>query len=254
MRTAVVTGGSSGIGYSIAAQLLTEGYRVLIGARGEAALYSARDRLSSLGDVVALRLDVCSSESVTSFYDFAAKELGRIDVLVNNAGIGGGGITHELPEEHWRALFETNVHGVYRCTMAFLKRRAADAQEDRIINIASTGGKQGVLHAAGYCATKHAVVGFTKALGLEWAQSGLTINAVCPGFVETDLAVGARERYAAIQGLSVSEVKARIEARVPIGRYIEPNEVARIVAFLAGPGSSGFTAQAINICGGLGNY
>jgi ketoreductase len=124
----------------------------------------------------------------------------------------------------------------------------------RIINIASTGGKQGVIHASPYSASKHGVVGFTKALGLELAKSGITVNAVCPGFVETPFAGKAREHYAAIWGVDEEEARNRIVARVPIGRYVEPHEVAAMVVYLVGPAAAAVTAQALNVCGGLGNY
>jgi ketoreductase len=124
----------------------------------------------------------------------------------------------------------------------------------RIISIASTGGKQGVVHAAPYSASKHGVVGFTKALGLELAKTGITVNAVCPGFVETPMAEQVREHYAAIWGVDEAEAHARITTRVPIGRYVEPAEVAAMVEYLIGPGAAAVTAQALNVCGGLGNY
>jgi ketoreductase len=125
-----------------------------------------------------------------------------------------------------------------------------------IINIASTGGKQGVVHGAPYSASKHGVIGFTKALGLELArdQADITVNAVCPGFVETEMAQQVRNNYAKLWDVTPDEVKRRIEARVPIGRYIEPDEVAAMVSYLASDHARGVTAQAMNVCGGLGNY
>jgi ketoreductase len=108
--------------------------------------------------------------------------------------------------------------------------------------------------AAPYSASKHGVVGFTKALGLELAPTGITVNAVCPGFVETPMAARVREHYAAIWEVSEQETYDRITARVPIGRYVQPKEVAAMVGYLAGPGAAAITAQAINVCGGLGNY
>ena len=126
----------------------------------------------------------------------------------------------------------------------------------RIINIASTGGKQGVIHGAPYCASKHGMVGFTKALGLELARngSGITVNAVCPGFVETEMAERVREHYSKIWEVDLNEAKRRVEERIPVGRYIFPDEVAAMVSYVASPVASGVTAQAMNICGGLGNY
>jgi ketoreductase len=124
----------------------------------------------------------------------------------------------------------------------------------RVIHIASTGGKQGVMYAAAYSASKHGVVGFTKSLGLELAKTGVTVNAVCPGFVESSMAAGARQRYAAIWRCSEDDAKQRIEARIPLGRYVVPNEVTGLVRYLASPDSAAVLAQAFNVCGGLGTY
>ncbi len=129
-------------------------------------------------------------------------------------------------------------------------------ENGRIINIASTGGKQGVIHGAPYSASKHGVVGFTKSLGLELARnhSGITVNAVCPGFVESEMAQRVREKYSKLWNTDAEETRRRVEDRIPIGRYIEPKEVAGMVAYLASPIAQSITAQAINVCGGLGNY
>lgn len=127
-------------------------------------------------------------------------------------------------------------------------------ERGRIISIASTGGKQGVVHAAPYSASKHGVVGFTKALGLELARTGITVNAVCPGFVETPMAERVRTHYANIWGVTEEETHDRISQRVPLGRYVEVREVAAMVEYLVGDDAAAVTAQALNVCGGLGNY
>lgn len=129
-----------------------------------------------------------------------------------------------------------------------------DRDWGRIINIASTGGKQGVVHAAPYSASKHGVVGLTKALGLELAPTGITVNAVCPGFVETPMAERVREHYADIWGVTTSEAFDRITTRVPMRRYVATDEVAAMVEYLSSDRAGAVTAQALNVCGGLGNY
>ena len=122
------------------------------------------------------------------------------------------------------------------------------------MNIASTAGKQGVVLGAPYSASKHGVVGFTKALGNELATTGITVNAVCPGYVETPMAQRVREHYAELWGTTESEAFNRITARVPINRYVQPKEVAAMVAYLITEDAAAVTAQALNVCGGLGNY
>ncbi|PRX99109.1 ketoreductase [Allonocardiopsis opalescens] len=201
------------------------------------------------------RCDVTSPEQVRAFVRAGVARYGPIDILVNNAGRPGGGTTARLADELWYDVIDTNLNSVFLVTKAVLDEgRMLDRGTGRIVNIASTGGKQGVIHAAAYSASKHGVVGFSKALGLELAATGITVNAVCPGFVETPMAERVREHYAGIWDVSEDEAHARITARVPIGRYVEPHEVAAMVCYLIGDGAAAVTAQALNVCGGLGNY
>ena len=200
-------------------------------------------------------LDVRDQASVEKAVDTAMSELGDVDILVNNAGRGGGGPTVSTPEKVWFDVIEVNLNGTYRMTRTVLSRSGMIKQKwGRIINMASTGGKQGVQLAAAYTASKHGVVGFSKSLGLELAKTGVTVNSICPGFVETDLAKTARDNYAKVWGIDSDEVLRRFEARIPIGRYVNPEEVAPLAVMLASDTSAAITAQAINVCGGLGNY
>ncbi|MGE6744157.1 SDR family NAD(P)-dependent oxidoreductase [Allorhizobium pseudoryzae] len=254
----IITGGSVGIGLSIAEHFVCNGYSVSIGARDTQRLERAVSRLEALsgkGLVHAHRLDVVDETSTKAFFEWAFTRDVPPSILVNNAGVGGGGRTLSLPGSTWNELMDCNLHGLYRCCVEFLARLSAAGKGwGRIINIASTGGKQGIAFGAAYSASKHGVVGLTKALGLEYAKSGITVNAVCPGFVETELAAGTRQRYASAHGFTLDEARAHIEGRVPIGRYIEVNEVANAVLFFAGQEANGVTAQTLNVCGGLGNY
>jgi ketoreductase len=160
-----------------------------------------------------------------------------------------------VTDELWLNVMNTNLNGMFFVTREVLRLNLMP-NGGRIVNIASTGGKQGVIHGAPYCASKHGMVGFTKALGLELAKnrSGITVNAVCPGFVETEMAERVRHHYSKIWGTDQAETKRRVEERVPLGRYIEPEEVAAMVAYFLSPQAHGVTAQAFNVCGGLGNY
>jgi ketoreductase len=255
-QTAIVTGATSGMGLEIARQLAERKMNVFICARDGARVVATVKELRELGlEVGGQSCDVTSSDQVRALVTAAVDRYGPIDVLVNNAGRPGGGDTADIPEELWLEVIDTNLNSVFRVTKEVLTTgQMLTRGRGRIINIASTGGKQGVIFAAPYSASKHGVVGFTKALGLELAKTGITVNAVCPGFVETPMAERVREHYAEIWGVDTAETAARITGRVPIGRYVEPREVAAMVNYLASVDAAAVTAQALNVCGGLGNY
>lgn len=249
-KTALITGASRGIGKAIANQLAKENYYVILVSRNASELHDVMNEIKIMGgDGHIIVCDVSYQNQVNAMVE----KLGSIDVLVNNAGRSGGGSTSEMDDDIWHAVINTNLNSIYYLTKAILQKNKIN-KPGRIINIASTGGKQGVMYAAAYSASKHAVVGFTKALGLELARQDITVNAVCPGFVETSMAVKVRENYSKIWGVTSEEAKNRIEQRVPLGRYIQPEEVAGMVTYLASTQAGGITAQALNVCGGLGNY
>ena len=258
MKTALITGASGDIGKAIAHQLCSEGFSLILVARNECNLNGIAGQLRnghSSAHVVTACCDVADPGQVRLLFEKLHADSVPIDVLVNGAGISGGGITAEISDDVWLNVINTNLNGMFYTTRELLRLKLMPAG-GRIINIASTGGKQGVIHGAPYSASKHGMVGFTKSLGLELArnQSGITVNAICPGFVETDMAVRVRKHYSEIWGTPEAETKRRIEERVPIGRYIQPNEVAAMVSYIASPLAAGVTAQALNVCGGLGNY
>ncbi|OQW91897.1 MAG: ketoacyl reductase [Thiotrichaceae bacterium IS1] len=255
---ALITGASGDIGESITMRLGEAGYDLILVSRTLEKLQKTAAKLQAKypqRQVQVKTCDVSNRDSVAQLFAALVAEQAVINVLVNCAGISGGGVTAELDTDLWLNVINTNLNGVFFVTREALHHKLIPAG-GRIINIASTGGKQGVMLAAPYSASKHGVVGFTKALGLELAKnrSLITVNAVCPGFVESEMAVKVRKFYATQWGVDVDEVKRRIEERVPLGRYIEPAEVAEMVAYLTSPLAAGVTAQALNVCGGLGNY
>ena len=254
-RVAVVTGATSGIGLA-AARLLGAEHKVFIGARTAENVSATVKQLREEGlDVDGAAVDVRSDESVREFVQAAVDRFGRVDVLVNNAGRSGGGVTADIAPELWQDVIETNLNGVFRMTHAVLNVGGMRGSSwGRVINIASTAGKQGVVLGAPYSASKHGVVGFTKALGNELAPTGITVNAVCPGYVETPMAQRVRQGYAAAYGTTEDAILEKFQAKIPLGRYSTPEEVAGLVGYLASDTAGSITSQALNVCGGLGNF
>ncbi|MFD9702324.1 SDR family NAD(P)-dependent oxidoreductase [Lentzea sp. NPDC059081] len=255
-RVALVTGATSGIGLEVARSLGKEGHAVFVVARNAENVQTTVKQLREEGiEADGAASDVTSTEDIRSAVQKAVDVFGPIEILVNNAGRGGGGITAELDENLWLDVIDTNLNGVFRFTKEVLSTgKMVEQSWGRIINIASTGGKQGVVFAAPYSASKHGVVGFSKAVGIELAKSGITVNAVCPGYVETPMASRVRQGYANHWGVSEDEVLEKFNAKIPLGRYSTPEEVAGLVTYLTTDTASSITAQALNVCGGLGNY
>ncbi|WUH88800.1 3-oxoacyl-ACP reductase FabG [Streptomyces sp. NBC_00433] len=253
---ALVSGATSGIGLAVARLLATQGHRVFIGARDAAGIEATVKELRAEGhDVAGRTLDVREDTSVRDFVAAAVDHMGTVEVLVNNAGRSGGGVTADIPDELWHDVINTNLNSVFRLTREVLTTGGMRHKtRGRIINIASTAGKQGVVLGAPYSASKHGVVGFTKALGNELAPTGITVNAVCPGYVETPMAQRVREGYAVAYDTTEEAILERFTAKIPLGRYSTPQEVAGLVGYLASDAAASITAQALNVCGGLGNF
>ncbi|MEU4684840.1 SDR family NAD(P)-dependent oxidoreductase [Streptomyces xinghaiensis] len=255
-RVAFITGATSGIGLAVTELLARRGVAVFGCARGAEDVRALVKRLRAEGlEADGAACDVTSAEQVRAAVEAAVARYGRITVLVNNAGRGGGGVTAELPDALWLDVIDTNLNGTFRVTREVLSTgRMRDGGWGRIVNIASTGGKQGVELAAPYSASKHGVIGFTKAVGKELAKTGITVNAVCPGYVETPMAQRVRQGYANHWGVTEADVLERFEAKIPLGRYSTAEEVAGLVGYLTSDTAASITAQALNVCGGLGNY
>jgi ketoreductase len=252
----LITGATSGIGRAVADRLGAAGARVYLCARTAEDVARVVKELTEQGvQAAGMPCDVREPAALKDLVRAAVDHFGPVDVLVNCAGRSGGGVTAELSDELWDDVMATNLTSVFRLTREVLTTGGmVAAGSGRVINIASTGGKQGVVMAAPYSSSKHGVVGFTKALGLELAKSGITVNAVCPGYVETPMAERVRQGYAAAWNTTTEDILNRFEAKIPLGRYTTPQEVAGLVAYLTTPEAAPITAQAINVCGGLGNY
>ncbi|WP_020497316.1 SDR family NAD(P)-dependent oxidoreductase [Sciscionella marina] len=254
--TALVTGGTSGIGRAITARLARRGMNVFLCARDEAAVDETVAELTGeglRGDGIAT--DVRDPHTLHKLVRATVDRFGPISVLVNNAGRSGGGYTASITDELWDDVMETNLNSVFRLTReALTTGELGNSGDGRIINIASTGGKQGVPLGAPYSASKAGVIGFTKALAKELATSGITVNAVCPGYVETPMAARIREAYANAGKVTEQEILADFQAKIPLGRYSTADEVAGLVEYLTTAEAASITAQALNVCGGLGSY
>ncbi|MER0446339.1 3-oxoacyl-ACP reductase FabG [Streptomyces sp. Edi4] len=255
-RVALVTGATSGIGLAVARLLATQNHQVFIGARNADNVAETVKQLQDEGlEVDGTTLDVRSSDDARAFVQAAVDRFGTVDVLVNNAGRSGGGVTADIDDELWHDVIDTNLNSVFRLTREALTTGGLRHKDrGRIINIASTAGKQGVVLGAPYSASKHGVVGFTKALGNELAPTGVTVNAVCPGYVETPMAQRVRQGYAAAYNATEDAILEKFQSKIPLGRYSTPEEVAGLVGYLASDTAASITAQALNVCGGLGNF
>jgi len=249
-KTALVTGASRGIGLAIAEAYAAEGASLVVNGRDRATLERVAADLAARHGV-AVRpgpCDVTDRDAVRAMV--AAAEAWRpLDILVNNAGIHIPQRFVDYTFDEFRAVMESNVYSVFHVTQAVVPGMVARGG-GRIVNLASTAGKWGSRNQSAYNASKHAVVGLTRSLGLELAAQGVLVNAICPWIVDTDMAQGFMARHAAIAGIGVEELTTRMNAGVPLGRWIRPAEVASLAVFLAADESSYINGQAWTVDGG----
>ena len=249
-RVALVTGGSKGIGKAIARALAEQAAKVAICARDAEGARQAADEISPGGGrVLAFRADVAEKSDVRTLVRDIVTRWGQIHILVNNAGINARVPIDAEEDERWLQVLNVNVVGAYYVTREVL-RHMPNHDGGRVINISSVLGRFGVPAYTAYCTAKHGIIGFTRALALEVVGRGITVNAICPGWVETDMAdLGMRQTAAAL-GMSKEEFRKQALAMVPIQRMLEPKEIAGLAVYLASDASAGMTGQTINLCGG----
>ena len=246
---AVVTGGNRGLGAAVARELARRGASLTLLGRDEAALDEVRTTLEQSGaDVAAVRCDVTDAGQVQRA--FAAARKRRVpSILVNNAGQAHGGYFLDTPPEVWERVFDVNVAGAVACIRQVLPAML-EAGAGRIVNVASMAGLKAFRKTAAYTASKHALVGLTRALALEVGRKGITVNAVCPGYAATDMAALAERNIMGAIGASAEEARRLILRDNPRGRLIEPDEVAAVVGWICSPGAQAINGQAIPVAGG----
>jgi 3-hydroxybutyrate dehydrogenase len=249
-KTALITGGGRGIGRSCALAFAKEGAQIVVAARTESEIEKVAAEIREMGRrALAVILDVREPESIERAFKRAASEIGTVDILINNAGIARSEPLVKCSEELWQEVIDVNLNGTFRCTKAALPGMLQKGW-GRIINIASVAGKAGAPYISAYTASKHGVLGFTKALAQEVATRGITVNAICPGYVETDMAEHAIKTIGEKTGASPEKAKAYLEQTTPQKRLFQPEEVSFLAVMLASNLASGINGQAINICGG----
>lgn len=240
-KVAVVTGAGRGIGRSIAEAFAAEGALVAVVSRSGSSCEGAAAEINARhpGKARAFAMDVAEASSTASVGKEILEAFGKVDILVNNAGVTRDGLALRMSEEDWDVVLDTNLKGAFNCVKAFqrslLKQPAA-----RIINISSVVGLMGNAGQANYAASKAGLIGFTKALAREFSSRGVTVNAIAPGFITTDMT-----------DVLTSDQKEAITKNIPLGKLGEPADIAAAALFLAGPGASYITGQVLTVDGGM---
>ncbi|MDA8019095.1 MAG: SDR family oxidoreductase [Thermoanaerobaculia bacterium] len=248
-RRAVVTGGGRGIGAATARALAALGAAVVVSARSRDQIDAVAGELSSAGHSArAVSCDVSDPDSIESLFE-QASEPGPVDLLINNAGMAASSPIARQQLEEWDRIFSVNVRGLFLCTRAFLPA-IVERGWGRVINVASVAGKIGSPYISAYTASKHAVVGFTRAVAAEVAKTGVTVNAVCPGYVETDMMAQSVNTIVGKTGMDPADARGHLEALSPQQRVFTAEEVAHQIGHLCHPLSGGVNGQCLVIDGG----
>lgn len=246
-KIALITGGGRGIGRAIALALAHEGVRIAVAARTTEQIEQVAAEIGN--GAIAVTCDVSDPESVVRMFGAVGERLGEVDILVNNAGIAESATLVSTTDDLWHRHLAINLSGTFYCTRAalpaMLKRNWG-----RVINVASIAAKTGAPYIAAYSASKHGVLGLTRSVALEVAAKGITVNAICPGYVDTDMVTRGVEKITSVTGRSAEEARQSLEQMSPQNRLVTAEEVAAIALLLASDEGRGINGQGINVDGG----
>jgi 3-hydroxybutyrate dehydrogenase len=250
-KHAVITGASRGIGAAIALDLARRGADVTLMSRNESRLAELAAALTKTcnGKAQAVAIDIAQPEQIAAAFARAADRFGPPHILVNNAGIAAAAPIGKTDLATWQRLIEVNLTGAFLCIREVVQQMAK-GDYGRIVNIASTAGLTGYAYVSAYCAAKHGLVGLTRALARELAHTGVTVNAVCPGYTDTDIVAEAVGNIVAKTGRTREQALRELTAHNPQGRLVHPDEVAETVGWLCSPSSASITGQSIVVAGG----
>jgi 3-hydroxybutyrate dehydrogenase len=246
-RAALVTGAGRGIGRAIALDLAAAGARVVVASRTRAEIDAVAGHAGS--GAIAIPADVADPASVRALFAAARKAIGEIDILVCGAGVAPSAPLVKTTDEQWRQAIEVNLSGAFYCLRVALPSMAARGW-GRVVNVSSIAGKTGAPYIAAYAASKHGLLGLTKVAALESAARGVTVNAVCPGYVDTPMTDESVRRIVEKTGVPAADVRKRLEDSSPQKRLYTAAEVAALVVFLCGDAAGGINGQALSVDGG----
>ena len=248
LNVAIVTGAAQGIGRAIACRLATDGFSLVIADINEGALQEVKQELEHLGaQALAIQADLTKLDEIQRVIDRAA-QWGAIRVLVNNAGRVMITPFLEISEQEWDAILALNLKTVFFATQFAVRHMQAGG---RIVNLSSISGRSGRPDQAHYAAAKCAVISVTQSAALSFASQGITVNAICPGVVETPMTSGIHQIRAGALGITPEESLARMVARIPLGHPAKTDDIAKVVSFLCSPDAAYITGQSLNVCGGM---